>query len=339
MILLSNGGTNIQRAAGPSDTIVVGTVDGVAILARTDKGWAVKHRALQGVFVSDREVNSITKHWLDQTGGRTFYDELILAFSDAEDGGNGDGGQFGWLRQYGVDEMTIPAAELVMASQRASTSMLQTKLKLGFARASRVMDELERYGIIGPQDPRNPATPRQISAMVRREIFDTLATVRHELHRHQPPAVASRHERAVDIGHENGSDRAAVDDARQVGFEDDVHPVLQDARTMPADAHCVPDGALRTVRANQVLRAHTALRTGRPIANPRDDLVTRLREAHEFRVEAHVCTVPFGVGTQNRFELILIAGGGSGWTDVAGVSRRHPLPRHLGVGQVFHPGD
>jgi len=52
MILLSNGGTNIQRVAGPSETIVVGTVDGIAILARTDKGWAVKHRALQGVFVS-----------------------------------------------------------------------------------------------------------------------------------------------------------------------------------------------------------------------------------------------------------------------------------------------
>ena len=34
--------------------------------------------------------------------------------------------------------------------------MLQTKLKLGFSRASRVMDELERYGIVGPQDPRNP---------------------------------------------------------------------------------------------------------------------------------------------------------------------------------------
>ena len=52
--------------------------------------------------------------------------------------------------------------ELVATMQRASTSMLQTKLKLGFARASRVMDELERYGIIGPQDPRNPASPRHI---------------------------------------------------------------------------------------------------------------------------------------------------------------------------------
>ncbi|HET7702162.1 MAG TPA: DNA translocase FtsK 4TM domain-containing protein [Candidatus Limnocylindrales bacterium] len=117
---------------------------------------------MQGVFVGDREVAEVTKHWLAQTGGRTFYDEDILAYGDPEDGNGSDGGQFGWLRKYGVDEMTVQAAELVTVSNRASTSMLQTKLKLGFARASRVMDELERYGIIGPQDPRNPASPRQI---------------------------------------------------------------------------------------------------------------------------------------------------------------------------------
>jgi photosystem II stability/assembly factor-like uncharacterized protein len=52
MILLSNGGTNIQPAQSPSDTILVGTVDGVALLARTERGWPVKHRALQGCFVS-----------------------------------------------------------------------------------------------------------------------------------------------------------------------------------------------------------------------------------------------------------------------------------------------
>jgi hypothetical protein len=52
MILLSNGGTNIQRAQAPSDTILVGTVDGVALLERIERGWTVKHRALQGVFVT-----------------------------------------------------------------------------------------------------------------------------------------------------------------------------------------------------------------------------------------------------------------------------------------------
>ncbi len=116
---------------------------------------------MQGVFVSDLEVAAVTRHWLEQTAGRTFYEDDILAFADPEDGG-ADSGQFAWLRRYDVDDMTVPAAELVTSLQRASTSMLQTKLKLGFARASRVMDELERYGIIGPQDPRNPATPRHI---------------------------------------------------------------------------------------------------------------------------------------------------------------------------------
>jgi S-DNA-T family DNA segregation ATPase FtsK/SpoIIIE len=60
------------------------------------------------------------------------------------------------------DEMTARAAELIVTTGKASTSMLQTKLKVGFNRASRVIDELERYGIVGPQDPRNPAVPRQV---------------------------------------------------------------------------------------------------------------------------------------------------------------------------------
>jgi len=115
---------------------------------------------LQGVFVADREVTAVTEHWRSQSGGRTFYDDSVLAFVDGEDGGNG--GQFNWLARIAEDDMVVRAAELVSSTGRASTSMLQTKLKVGFSRASRLMDELERYGIIGPQDPRNPATPRMV---------------------------------------------------------------------------------------------------------------------------------------------------------------------------------
>ncbi|HEY8168690.1 MAG TPA: DNA translocase FtsK 4TM domain-containing protein [Candidatus Limnocylindrales bacterium] len=113
---------------------------------------------LQGVFVSDAEVNAVTAHWREQSP-EPEYDPLVVAFSDG-DGANG--GQFGWLAQIAEDDMTPRAAELVLASGKASTSMLQTKLKVGFNRASRIMDELERVGIVGPQDPRNPAVPRQI---------------------------------------------------------------------------------------------------------------------------------------------------------------------------------
>ena len=52
MILLSNGGTNIQRSKAPSETMAIGTVDGVAVLQKSARGWTLKHRALQGVFVS-----------------------------------------------------------------------------------------------------------------------------------------------------------------------------------------------------------------------------------------------------------------------------------------------
>ena len=113
---------------------------------------------LQGVFVSDKEVAAVTEHWRKQAAG-PFYDDTIFAFVDGDENGSG---QFGWLAKMADDDMVVKAAELVTSTGRASTSSLQTKLKVGFSRASRLMDELERYGIIGPQDPRNPASPRLV---------------------------------------------------------------------------------------------------------------------------------------------------------------------------------
>lgn len=52
MILLSNGGDNVHRSKQPSDTIVVGTVDGVFVLSRVQARWEVTHQALEGCFVS-----------------------------------------------------------------------------------------------------------------------------------------------------------------------------------------------------------------------------------------------------------------------------------------------
>ena len=114
---------------------------------------------LQGVFVSDAEVRAVTRV-LARPGARArSTTRRCSPVADAEGDG---GGQFGWLAQMAEDELTPRAAELVMSTGKASTSMLQTKLKVGFNRASRLMDELERYGIVGPQDPRNPAVPRQV---------------------------------------------------------------------------------------------------------------------------------------------------------------------------------
>jgi photosystem II stability/assembly factor-like uncharacterized protein len=51
MILLSNGGTNAHRSRAASDTMVIGTVDGVVLLERSAHGWTIKHRALGGCSV------------------------------------------------------------------------------------------------------------------------------------------------------------------------------------------------------------------------------------------------------------------------------------------------
>jgi S-DNA-T family DNA segregation ATPase FtsK/SpoIIIE len=113
---------------------------------------------LQGVFVSDAEVRAVTEHWRTQAP-ESDYDPLVVSYGDGE---SGAGGQFGWLAEVVEDDLAARAAELVTTTGKASTSMLQTKLKVGFNRASRLMDDLERFGIIGPGDPRNPAVPRQI---------------------------------------------------------------------------------------------------------------------------------------------------------------------------------
>ena len=52
MILLSNGGSNSHRTDRPSNTLVVGTVDGVVVLERAGQNWKVKQRELGGCFVS-----------------------------------------------------------------------------------------------------------------------------------------------------------------------------------------------------------------------------------------------------------------------------------------------
>ena len=114
---------------------------------------------LQGVFVSDAEVRAVADHWRTQDPSPV-YDPDVL--SGAGDAGGDENGQFAWLARMAEDELTPPAAELVVLTGKASTSMMQTKLKVGFNRASRIVDELERVGIVGPQDPRNPAVPRAV---------------------------------------------------------------------------------------------------------------------------------------------------------------------------------
>ena len=106
---------------------------------------------VQGSFVSEEEVRAIVRHWREQApevvyvSGVEGADEpdLVTASTNAIGGGSDEDDDEVMMRQ---------AMELVVRSQLGSTSMLQRKLKVGFARAGRIMDLLEQRGVVGPSE-------------------------------------------------------------------------------------------------------------------------------------------------------------------------------------------
>ncbi len=107
---------------------------------------------IQGSFVSEEEVRKVVAHWRRQAPDVTYVSGVE---GDDNEGGSG-GGMFGSSSGGGdedEDEVLMrQAIELVVRSQLGSTSMLQRKLKVGFARAGRIMDLLETRGIVGPSE-------------------------------------------------------------------------------------------------------------------------------------------------------------------------------------------
>ncbi len=107
---------------------------------------------IQGSFVSEDEVRKVVAHWRRQAPEVTYVSGVE---GDDNESGSG-GGMFGSSSSGGdedEDEVLMrQAIELVVRSQLGSTSMLQRKLKVGFARAGRIMDLLETRGIVGPSE-------------------------------------------------------------------------------------------------------------------------------------------------------------------------------------------
>jgi S-DNA-T family DNA segregation ATPase FtsK/SpoIIIE len=108
---------------------------------------------VQGSFVSEEEVRAVTAHWREQAPDITY----VSGVEGADDGGGADmvTAASNAISAGGDDDddaMMRQAMELVVRSQLGSTSMLQRKLKVGFARAGRIMDLLEQQGVVGPSE-------------------------------------------------------------------------------------------------------------------------------------------------------------------------------------------
>jgi DNA segregation ATPase FtsK/SpoIIIE, S-DNA-T family len=131
-VILDQGGA--ERLVGKGDMLVL------------DGGSSVPRR-IQGAWVTEDEVRKVAAVWKRQAPDVRFDDTVQGSEDGGPGGGAGAGGGDG-----DDDDLLWQAMELVVRSQLGSTSMLQRKLRVGFARAGRLMDLLEQRGVVGPSE-------------------------------------------------------------------------------------------------------------------------------------------------------------------------------------------
>ena len=116
----------------------------------------VKMERIQCALVSMSEINKITKFIGDQTGWKKCCNTpYYLPVPESQDGESGGG----TIDMQNIDPLFEEAARMVVNTRKGSTSDLQRRLGMGYARAGRVMDQLEAAGIVGPQEG---SKPRQV---------------------------------------------------------------------------------------------------------------------------------------------------------------------------------
>ncbi|MEX2028787.1 MAG: DNA translocase FtsK [Candidatus Curtissbacteria bacterium] len=111
---------------------------------------ASKPMRVQGVYVSDTEIRNLIS-FLKKSGMTPEYSEEVIQMPIGKISGRGGGGGDGEQ-----DDLFEEAVRTICQYDRASASLLQRRLRVGYARAARLLDELEQAGIVGPGDGSKP---------------------------------------------------------------------------------------------------------------------------------------------------------------------------------------
>ena len=152
--------------------IILDTTGAEKLIGKGDMLYAPlgegKPLRVQGCFISNEEIESVIEK-IKETSTAEYSEEILEHIerqaeqADSKSGGSaGDPGE-------DEDEMIEEAIDVIMESRQASTSMLQRRLKLGYSRAARIIDQIEERGIIGPFEG---SKPRQI--LISREEWQEM---------------------------------------------------------------------------------------------------------------------------------------------------------------------
>ncbi len=129
--------------------IIIDSVGAEKLLGQGDMlftpAWDPIPVRIQGTYLSEEEVEAITEH--ARTLGEPEYLDEEMFFEEAEEEYGGGGSE---------DPLMDKAIEIVMAAGKASASYLQRRLKVGYNRAARMVEEMERMGIVGPAQGSKP---------------------------------------------------------------------------------------------------------------------------------------------------------------------------------------
>jgi S-DNA-T family DNA segregation ATPase FtsK/SpoIIIE len=137
--------------SGIDSRTILDTIGAEDLLGRGDMLYqpidAPRAVRLQGVLVTDAEIEAVARHWRGQ-GGPQYRPEITAPKRDGKPGGRPGDDE----ADDDADALLSQAVDIVRRSDKASASLLQRRLRIGYARAARILDQMEDRGIVGPAD-------------------------------------------------------------------------------------------------------------------------------------------------------------------------------------------